>query len=219
MGKRSAGRHGRAPMRAMAQAAPCAVSAPLSCAEASIPAAGAHGGQGLHVSADNPLDEPMTGDTGVGHARSPAARSHSESGARIILRAGLRWRSWSMPCPRRLRLPPRLAWSPSSRAARTAMTVPIGAESPGAHKLRSRRRETCLYGRHSGAQRAGLEQSLAENSRPKPRPSVVLATRSGPLLSVMDTSTSPEPTSLARPTASPAVHSLYATSARLLPGC
>jgi hypothetical protein len=85
MGKRSAGRHGRAPMRAMAQAAPCAVSAPLSCAEASIPAAGAHGGQVLHVSADNPLDEPMTGDTGVGHARSPAARSHSERGPALAL--------------------------------------------------------------------------------------------------------------------------------------
>jgi hypothetical protein len=214
MGKRPAGRQGRAPMRARAQAAPCAVSAPISCAEAGIPAAGAHGGQGLHVSAYNPLDEPVAGDT-----RGRQARSHSESGVLIILRAGLRWRSWSMPCPRRLRLPPRLAWSPSSRAPGHAMAVPIRAESPGAHKLGSRRRETCLYGRHSGAQRAGLEQSLAENSRPKPRPSVVLATRSGPLLSVMDTSTSPEPTSLARPTASPAVHSLYATSARLLPGC
>jgi hypothetical protein len=189
MGKRSAGRHGRAPMRAMAQAAPCAVSAPLSCAEASIPAAREHGGQVLHVSAYNPLDEPMTGGTGVGQARSPAARSQNESDVLIILRAGLRWRSWSMPCPRRLRLPPRLAWSPSSRAPSHAMAVPIGAERPVAQKLRSRRRETCLYGRYSGAQLAGLEQSLAENIRPKPRPSVVLATRSGPLLSAMDTST------------------------------
>lgn len=196
MGKRPAGRHGRVPMRAMAQAAPCAVSAPISCAEASIPAAREHGGQVLHVSAYNPLDEPMIGGTGVGQARSPAARSQNESGARIILRAGLRWRSWSMPCPRRLRLPPHLAWSPSSRAPGHAMAVPIGAESPVAQKLRSRRRETCLYGRHSGTQLAGLEQSLAENIRPTPRPSVVLATRSDPLLAAMNTSTralSPSP--------------------------
>ena len=92
MGKRPAGRHGREPMRAMAQAAPCAVSAPISCAEAGIPAAGAHGGQGLHVSAYNPLDEPVTGGAWVRQARSPAARSQNESGGPIILRAGLRWR-------------------------------------------------------------------------------------------------------------------------------
>ena len=165
------------------------LSAPISCAEAGIPAAGEHGGQVLRVSAYNPLDEPVTGDTWLRQARSPAARSQNESGIPIILRAGLRWRSWSMPCPRRLRLPPHLAWSPPSRAARTAMAVPIGAESPVAQKLRSRRRETCLYDRHSGAQRAGLEQSLQEHMRDKPRPSVVLATRSGPLLSAIDTST------------------------------
>ena len=91
MGKRPAGRHGRASMRAMAQAAPCAVSAPLSCAEVGIPAAREHGGQGLHVSADNPLDEPMTGGAWVGKARAPAC-SQNESGVPIILREGLRWR-------------------------------------------------------------------------------------------------------------------------------
>ena len=65
MGKRPAGRQGRAPMRARAQAAPCAVSAPISCAEVGIPAAGAHGGLVLHVSAYNPLDEPVTGGAWV----------------------------------------------------------------------------------------------------------------------------------------------------------
>jgi hypothetical protein len=105
MGKRSAGRQGRAPMRARAQAAPCAVSAPLSCAEAGIPAAGEHGGQGLHVSASNPLDAPVTGDTWGRQARSPAARSQNDGYAALRMRAGLRWRWWSMPCPRRLRLP------------------------------------------------------------------------------------------------------------------
>jgi hypothetical protein len=184
MGKRPAGRQRREPMRAMAQAAPCAVSAPISCAEVGIPAAGAHGGQGLHVSAYNPLDEPVTGGAWVRQARS-----QNESGGPIILRAGLRWRSWSMPCPRRLRLPPHLAWFPPSRAARTAMAEPIEAESPVAQKLRSRRRETCLYDRHSGAQRVGWEQSVEEPMRAKPRPSVVRATRSGPLLAAMDTST------------------------------
>ena len=144
MGKRPAGRQGRAPMRARAQAAPCAVSAPISCAEVGIPAAGVHEGQGLHVSPSNPLDAPVTGDTWGRQARSLAARSQNESGIPIILRAGLRWRSWSVPCPRRLRLSPPLAWSPPSRAARPAMEVPIGVESPVAHKLRSRRRETCL---------------------------------------------------------------------------
>jgi len=144
MGKRPAGWHGRASMRAMAQAAPCAVSAPISCAEAGIPAAGEHGGQVLWVSAYNPLDEPVTGDTWGRQARSPAPRSQNDGYTALRMRAGLRWRSWSMPCPRRLRLPPPLAWSSPSRAARTAMAVPIGAESPVAHKLRSRRRETCL---------------------------------------------------------------------------
>jgi hypothetical protein len=92
MGKRPAGRHGREPMRAMAQAAPCAVSVPISCAEVGIPAAGAHGGLVLYVSAYNPLDEPVTGGAWVRQARSPAACSQNESGGPIILRAGLRWR-------------------------------------------------------------------------------------------------------------------------------
>ena len=77
MGKWPAGRHGREPMRAMVQAAPCAVSATISCAEAGIPAAGEHGGQVLRVSAYNPLDEPVTGDTWLRQARSPAARSQN----------------------------------------------------------------------------------------------------------------------------------------------
>jgi hypothetical protein len=84
---------------------------------------------------------------------------------------------------------PHLSCAPPQRAVSTATAVPIGAESPVAQKLRSRRRETCLYDRHSGAQLTGWEQSLQEHMRAKPRPSVVLATRIGPLLAAMDTST------------------------------
>ena len=210
MGKRSAGRHGRAPMRAMTQTAPCAVSAPISCAEAGIPAAGAHGGQVLHVSAYNPLDEPVTGGTGVGHARSPAARSQNESGARIILRAGLRWRSWSMPCPRRLRLPHTwLAPLPRARQARHGCAhrsgepcgtqialsqtrdVPVGP----AQRRTARRIGAAAGGAHADQAAAIRRASDEEWSAP---------------LYDGHVDESPETTRLARPQASTAVHALCA---------
>ena len=62
-------------------------------------------------------------------------------------------------CPRRLRLSPHLAWSPLASSTHRHGGA-HRRESPVAQKLRSRRRETCLYDRHSGAQRAGWEQSL-----------------------------------------------------------
>jgi hypothetical protein len=64
----------------------------LKPAEAwSIPAAGEHGGKGLHGSACTPLDEPVTSGAWVGKARAPAC-SQNESGVPVILREGLRWR-------------------------------------------------------------------------------------------------------------------------------
>jgi hypothetical protein len=78
----------------------------------------------LHGSACTPLDEPVTGGAWVGKARAPAC-SQNESGVPIILREGLRWRSWNARCSSPSSPAPYLFCSPPQQVGGTAVAVPL----------------------------------------------------------------------------------------------